>query len=75
VKIDAHSTQGGPRLFAFSGIVIGCLGQSAHQALDNRNVLPDRARREAELSDLFGTGVRTLLVAAGEQEDIRPFFA
>src|ERR1019366_3081608 len=68
VEIDAHPAQGGPRLFAFPGIVVGCLRQTAHQALDNRNVLPDRARREAELPNLFrgqtGTQLRVLHAGA-----------
>jgi len=57
----------GPRLFAFPGIVVGCLGQTAHQALDNRDVLPDRARREAELPDFLRgqTGAQLRVLHAG----------
>ena len=67
VEIDAHPAQGGPRLFAFPGIVVGCLGQTAHQALDNRDVLPDRARREAELPDFLRgqTGAQLRVLHAG----------
>src|ERR1039458_2033679 len=36
VEIDAHPAQGSPRLFAFPEIVVGRLGQTAHQALDNQ---------------------------------------
>ena len=75
VEIDAHPAQGGPRLFAFPGIVVGCLGQTAHQALDNRDVLPDRARREAELPDFLrgqpGAQFRVLHAGAVFAETLR----
>ena len=75
VEIDAHPAQGGPRLFAFPGIVVGSLGQTAHQALDNRDVLPDRARREAELPDFLrgqaGAQFRVLHAGAVFAETLR----
>ena len=61
------AAQRGPRLFAFVGIVVRRLGQAAHEALDNRDVLPDRARREAELPDFLRgqTGAQLRVLHAG----------
>ena len=61
MEIDPHPAQGGPRLFAFLGVVVRCLGETAHQPLDNRDVLSHRLGREAELPDFFRGQARAQL--------------
>jgi len=46
---------GCPRLLAFLGVVVGRLREAAHETLDNRDVLPNRARREANCPTSFAT--------------------
>jgi hypothetical protein len=67
MEIDSHSAHRRPRFFTFVGVVVRRLGQTAHEALDNRDVLPYRSRREAELPDFLRgqTGAQFGVLDAG----------